>query len=255
MYALIFTSCKLLSLSSSFCLPFHPRFISQTVRIWHRHDILQTSEVTPAAAALNAFVGQESSTRDLMGFWALCSGPTALLLVPSFNCVRLLEIVTNADNWAWLPSGWESASWWSAALHFEDLWRKWKLGLILHSATCMLWDDMLIKELTRENQGMLPPLWPAYGTPPCSQPAQPRSLHGILRPDICSTVRLFCLLLRFVASLTDTGWCLQPCSSLSDENCLAKHTVRFRIPQFTPNLLRVTKVLQVKSWGFTLNCP
>lgn len=68
MYALIFTSCKLLSLSSSFCLPFHPRFISQTVRIWHRHDILQTSEVTPAAAALNAFVGQESSTRDLMGF-------------------------------------------------------------------------------------------------------------------------------------------------------------------------------------------
>lgn len=139
---------------------------------------------------------------------------------------------------------------------FEDLWRKWKLGLILHSATCTLRDNMLIKELTRENQGMLFPLWPAHGTPLYSQPAQPYSLCGILRrPEICSTVRLFSLLLCFVTLLIDTGWCLQPCSSLSDEICLAEHMVRFPIPQFNLNLLWVTKVLQVKLWGFILNCP
>lgn len=96
-----------------------------------------------------------------MGFWALlfraCNPPD--------NFIFLLQTVSNANYCAQHLSRWESIYWWTAVVSFEDLWRKWKLSLILHGATCTIlcgkeWtsgNDMLINQLIREKHGTLPP--------------------------------------------------------------------------------------------------
>lgn len=180
---------------------------------------------------------RESSTRDLMGFWTLFFRAPSPPASSVFHHARLLETVTNADDCAQHPSGWESVSWCTTVLKTsEGNGNGAQLSTELPVHFCVerrepgRGEDMLINELTREKERMLPPLQPAHGTPPCLQPAQPHSLRGILKgTKNCSIVRLFCLPLCFVALIIDADRCLQTPSSLNDEICSAKHAVRFLI--------------------------